>query len=81
MKKYVLAIVDKGDYFVTEGFYHDSPMVKKPLTKEEFIDIRSFSYFPERFFSFGCFKDYIGNVLVKNSLLSDIANHSFEHFN
>ena len=23
----------------------------------------------------------IGNVLVKNSLLSDIANHSFEHFN
>ena len=64
MKKYVLAIVDKGDYFVTEGFYHDSPMVKKPLTKEEFIDIRSFSYFPDRFFSFGCFKDYIGKLAI-----------------
>ena len=64
MSKYVLGLKENGKYYVTEGFYHDNPMKKIPITTEDYLTISSCSLFPGRFFSFSNFVDYRDKLVI-----------------
>lgn len=64
MSKYVLGLKENGKYYVTEGFYHDNPMKKIPITTEYYLTISSCSLFPSHFFSFSNFVDYRDKLVI-----------------